>query len=259
MPKYAAIAMMLVTLSMAGVTSAAVMYDLVTEVTANGGWPSDTPTIGTWSAGSTETIGSFDPFVTFSGGGPTVWQTTTYKDAGHPYNSIGAAAGQITPHTYFEQGAVVVCPNNDITGTDNILDPGEIYNLYSLIRWTAPATMAADQAITLDVFVDTTTFIIYAPTNNKLSDTWVVKNGDILFEKISTNPETDFGPISTDITVSPGDTIDILGKRNVEDDGYHSCLFAPQITITVVPEPSTLVLLSAGLLGLFVIARRKKK
>lgn len=239
MKKFVTMTMMVLSLSLASIAGAAVgdVHDLLTDVTANAGWavnpPSVSPAVGEWSVGTTQTIGDFTPFDIFLGG-PTVWHTEAYL--GLPYNAANANANHITPHTYFT-GPVNLVAENTITGTDNVLDEGEYYSVYSLIRWTAPAGIAANQAVTVDINLG---------ASDRAIDIWVAKGTDILFENIETTPVIE--QIST--SVGTDDVIDLLIKRNITADGYHSAITTVGFTITEVPEPLTIGLLSLGSLAL---------
>lgn len=248
MKKYVTMTMMVLSLSLASFAGAAVgdVHDLFTDVTANAGWavnpPSTSPAVGEWSAGTTQTIGDFTPFDIYLGGA-TVWHTTAYLD--QSYNSIGQNAGHITPHTYFNNGQVYLAAENTITGNDNVLDAGEYYTVYSAIRWTAPATIAANQAVTVEIALGNV-----EADSSRLTDTWVAQGTNILFEQPATDPETDTFSGLLYTTVSPGDAIDVLIKRNIASDGYHAAISNMHMTITEVPEPLTISLLSLGSLAL---------
>jgi hypothetical protein len=240
---------MLIVVSMAGIVSAGVgdVHDLLTDVTANGGWTtSGSPAVGEWNVGTTQTIGDFTPFDIYLGG-PTVWHTEAYL--GLPFNAANANVGHITPHTYFT-GSVYLVAENTITGDDNVLDAGEYYSLYSAIRWTAPATIAANQDVTVEIALGNV-----EGDSATATDTWVAQGTNILFEQAATSPETDTFSGLLNTSVNPGDTIDVLIKRNIAADGWHAAISNMHMTVTEVPEPMTIGLLAMG--GLALLRRKR--
>ena len=241
--KYVFLAVALLSVSLASVANAAV-YDLTADVTANGGWSSTSPSAGTWSAGTSQSVGSFIPFTEYLGGA-TVWHTSAYT--GNPYNANGNVAG-LTPHTYYDAGSVWMAADHRISGTDNVYDPAtENYVNYTVIRWTAPTT----SAITINAVFDTV-----SGASTVLTDAWVTKGAAVLFSQLATNPETVISSGLLSTTVNAGDTIDFLIKRSEGQTGDHAALCAMGITITEVPEPMTLSLLGLG--GVLCVVRRKK-
>jgi len=123
------------------------------------------------------------------------------------------------------------------------LDEGEYYSVYSAIRWTAPVTIAANQEVTVDIALGDSLQSI---------DTWVAQGTDILYENIGTTLAQS-EQLST--SISAGDVIDVLIKRNIAADGYHNVLPTIGFTVTEVPEPLTIGLLSLG--GVALLRRRR--
>ncbi len=123
------------------------------------------------------------------------------------------------------------------------MDEGEYYSVYSAIRWTAPVTIAANQEVTVDIALGDSLQSI---------DTWVAQGTDILYENIGTTLAQS-EQLST--SISAGDVIDVLIKRNIAADGYHNVLPTIGFTVTEVPEPLTIGLLSLG--GVALLRRRR--
>ena len=115
--------------------------------------------------------------------------------------------------------------------------------MYSAIRWTAPVTIAANQEVTVDIALGDSLQSI---------DTWVAQGTDILYENIGTTLAQS-EQLST--SISAGDVIDVLIKRNIAADGYHNVLPTIGFTVTEVPEPLTIGLLSLG--GVALLRRRR--
>jgi len=215
----------------------ATVYDLTADVAANGGWSATSPTVGTWTAGSSQALGTFTAYDTYLGSVPpdylTIWHSPAYLSQG--FNADNATSGHVTPHTYFSYGKVLQVAENTWDGSN--------YTVYSIIRWTAPEAGPATVNVTIGNI---------APTK---VDAWVLKNGVTLFSQGATEPETDIVTGILNTSVAVGDTIDLVIKRTAGQDGAHAGNTFMDAQINVVPEPISLAMLASG--GLFLGLRRK--
>ncbi len=231
MKKYVALMMMVLTVSLASLAGAAVgtIHDLNSqmngEFTQAGNWAYG------WSSNLGNNLGDFGLLDTYvearpapdlvrlwvhsTEGGPHLW----YVTAGG--NFFGANAGE---HGF--------CPPD-----------GTVNAQYTTFRWTAPAGVASAVDIT---------GLARPATDVQVKEIFVAKNGTPLFQMVTWGTQVDFTGL-TNIPIAAGDWIDFAINRYDTSSGNDWC--GLQATITEVPEPMTMGLLTLG--GLALLRRRR--
>ena len=144
----------------------------------------------------------------------------------------------------------------------------------AVLRWTAPAAGTVVVNVTFDGANQTTGG--YTGTNHTVSLVWLTSGAvstqedsygsvaGLMYTFIgasSTPPGSTHNYTSGTLTVAAGDTLDFVvqGTSLTATSGETRLGAAGSIVFTPAPEPSTLALLTAGLIGLLCYAWRKRK
>lgn len=134
---------------------------------------------------------------------------------------------------------------------------GNSSGLLSSLRWTAPAAG--------NYQVDAQIFGVCNSTSTVWTNSMIVKNLDFV-TKIAegsttlfyTNENATTFAYSGTLSLAAGDTLDFVNDGRYGSGGRPNNV-AFDVTITAIPEPSTLTLLPAGAFGLLAYAWRKRK
>jgi hypothetical protein len=123
-----------------------------------------------------------------------------------------------------------------------------------LIKWTAGAAeatngLAVSGTFQRDVAKTGSTFdgeYVYVYVAGALKQTLFVPSSDV----------TQYSLSLTDLTIAAGQSVEVFLQRNADFSADEARI---SMTISAVPEPSTLALLAGGLVGLIAYAWRKRK
>jgi hypothetical protein len=216
-----------------GTLRAGVLYNVNTEMYASENGSSPSATFGTWSCGNWSAVESTDfNLDTFTTPLPDPnihgWGTLNnnwISTVGVNYNDYPVFIPTEVPST-----ALHIHAANGAPGVP-----------YPVLRWTAPS------AGTIEVSLDQ--WSIQATT----LQTDVVFNGGLLATTVLPADHSHWTPSLAPITVVAGDTLDIVvGASGIGPAGTW-------LSINMVPEPSSVMLLATGLIGLLCYAWRKRK
>lgn len=234
MKKYVVLMMVVLTLSLASLAGAAIgtVHDLNTDMKGTAyqagnwayGWSTD---LGT----DPGDFGFLDYYVEARPAPDLVHLWVASVDHGGPHLWYVVAGGNFFGANAGEHG---FCPPG-----------GTVDAQYTTFRWTAPADVAAA--------VDITGWA--RPANvTQVKKVVVAKNGTELFSAVVMDTLVDFTGMS-EVAIAAGDVIDIAIHRYDDSDssGWDWC--GVSATITEVPEPMTIGLLSLG--GLALLRRRR--
>jgi len=198
------------------------------------------PNFGNFSAGYNEVLGGFTPFT----------------DAEHTDNWFDPNLQGWKVSSVYSVPAVVVNTSN--TPVFGVLNPGSIApaeiilhgggsdfdgsgtNINAVLRFTS--TIAGEYAITGS----------WQSLDSGLTINYVLKNSSTLFSSSAANSN-----FNLTTTLGVGETIDFVVNNNNDGFGFDSTgLFAQ---ITAVPEPTMLALFGVGGVGMFGLAKRRRK
>ncbi len=208
-----------------------------------------------WTYGyTTPDTGAFQQSTVFAAG--YIWESPQNASCAY-MAAVGDYPGPGYPAQYFWAGGAMRSPSK------LSYFPNDNYEAKPVARWTA----AADGFVQIDAFW---TGCYYVEGSNSL--VWVLQNGNQLFADRVTGfagagghaalPGSNSPTYSGVIAVTAGDTIDFVmgdpGDRNFPSDptGVDWVMF--DATITAVPEPSSMLALACGLIGVVGAIRRRK-
>jgi len=191
------------------------------------------------------------------------------------FSSVGLASALTIKNGSFESGDFTDWDANDYTGTATVVTEataasGNIYTatdgiyfanlvadsalLQFGLTWNAGEKIGFDWAFLAkdyDPYNDIALFSLAATTN---ADTKTVRLSDVL-------TVGDFGDSGWQTYVytfaEAGQGMITFGSLNDGDQGFQSSLLIDNVTNNPVPEPSTIILLGAGLLGLGFFGRKR--
>ena len=179
----------------------------------------------------------------------------------HDLSAIGPPPGIIIwdrPESFWDPGVAKNTTGSDITSAwntlyrsqkivigpaDNTSNPPDA----SLVRWTAPA--AGTYAVSAQF--EKVNILGYGVNDYALTQGWV--NSE---KKYDVHGD---GAWTGTYTVALGDTIDFVATLWPQDPGWSNIPTQLDATITLVPEPSGLLLTVVGLFGLLAYAWRKRR
>lgn len=210
-----------VVLGFAAIAQADVVYDPATDWSISNGNPN-----GVWSylTGSGDLYTRPGTDASGDSAGLQWWKKASGDDPNLTYNPT---AGELVAYTiHWAPHEIGLGPSGDPNGTT--------------LRWTAPT--AGDWAV--DALFTTT------QEGNTGGTIYVTKDGTDVFSHGVGN-YGDSSSYSDTLTFAVGEALDF----RVNGDKF----VRPEITITSIPEPSTVLLTATGLIGLLAYAWRKRR
>lgn len=216
--------------------AASIIYDATAEFSVT-----DNPN-GVWSYGYWGTIEDPDTFTTYD-------YVQDLEDLGQP---AGVKVWHRAPAGTWDPGVAYNTTDSVIVAPWGTYNPHQIYIGPAgpnpngcIVRWTAPAS--GTYAVSA---LFTRVSLAYGASTYAETQGWVGS------EKMYTLVGD--GTWSGTYTVASGETIDFVA-RLVEDNPFTNVPTQLNATITLVPEPSALVLVSTALLGLLAYAWKKRR
>jgi hypothetical protein len=259
----AAVAVLLV----AGAVQASTIYDLSNSFDATALPPTANP-YNVWSCGTFANT-------SLAAAIPSSFVLDTVAGVGAPLVSWSNSA--------YPSGAFVIyntSSSNDVNGNvQYVANEPNFTALYApaVLRWTAPAAGTIVVNVTF-AGANTLSTNYNGSTTRTQSLVWLTSGAVSTLEDSygggtaagtyyafvsgsSTPPGSTHNYTSGTLTVAAGDTLDLVAQGTVLNatTGEIRLGAAGSIVFTPAPEPSTLVLLAAGLIGLLVYAWRKRR
>jgi hypothetical protein len=198
----------------------------------------------TWNAATDFSISNGNPNGAWSYGGLANLHTSTFQ----AFTAFNSLANGSCPEWYVAADGRVIWKNTTASSAYGVapgqlsLQPGSNQQP-SVVRWTAPNTIGSTSVDVQGQFYpgDTGTMLVGIFVNGIGSDNvprWSANNS---------------GSFDFTVPVGPGNTIDFAVYG-----GYAFGNTPLSATITTIPEPSAIILLTTGLFGTLLYARRRR-